>query len=130
MILRTDAFHTGIRRGPLSISFSPNQRNATFHDATLNTTITILHSGGLNLSDHGGTRTVLDPKFAPELHRLGVHPSAQSGGRRADGGRGGGERIGARICALSAEPCDERFGLSFTSISHGASPSSRTRSNP
>ena len=71
-------------RGPLSISFSPNQRNATFHDATLNTTITILHSGGLNLSDHGGTRTVLDPKFAPELLRLGVHPSAQSDGRRAD----------------------------------------------
>ena len=71
-------------RGPLSISFSPNQRNATFHDATLNTTLTILHAGGLNLSDHGGTRTVLDPKFAPELHRLGVHPSAQSGGRRAD----------------------------------------------
>ena len=102
------------RPRPTLISFSPNQRNATFHDATLNTTLTILHAGGLNLSDHGGTRTVLDPKFAPELHRLGVHPSAQSGGRRADVLFAGttfhdDTSLGERTCSTTGCACNRSW---------------------
>ena len=79
----TPAPHTRLESGPLTADFWPNQRNMTLFDARINLTVSIVHAGGLFLTDHMGVQTLSHPLFERELHRLGVHRDTPAA-RRAD----------------------------------------------
>ena len=65
-----------VSHGPLSVTYHNTGRNYTFTDSRLNFTLQYLFSGGLNLSDHGGLRTLVEPEFESELQRLGLHQTS------------------------------------------------------
>ena len=65
-----------VSHGPLSVTYHNTGRNYTFTDSRLNFTLQYLFSGGLNLSDHGGLRTLVEPEFESELKRLGLHQTS------------------------------------------------------
>ncbi|KAL1523346.1 hypothetical protein AB1Y20_018291 [Prymnesium parvum] len=67
-----------IEHGQYRCSFHPNQRNLTFTDATRQLTIHYVHTGGVNLTDHMGVRTLVHPHFEPELRRLGMHAESST----------------------------------------------------
>lgn len=65
-----------VSHGPLSVTYHMTSRNYTFTDSRLNFTLQYLFAGGLNLSDHGGLRTLVEPQFESELKRLGLHQTS------------------------------------------------------